>query len=78
MRRLAFLSFAFVISIALHAQSPDAYKSDPKFQKALAEAKQLERTHRYAFAVDAYKKPARSLEAKTSSASTTSIPCSST
>jgi thiol-disulfide isomerase/thioredoxin len=59
MRRLAFLSFAFVISIALHAQSPDAYKSDPKFQKALAEAKQLERTHRYAFAVDAYKKASK-------------------
>ena len=59
MRRLAFLSFAFVISIALHAQSPDTYKSDPKFQKALAEAKQLERTHRYAFAVDAYKKASK-------------------
>ena len=56
MRRLAFLSVAFLISIALHAQSPEAYKSDPKFQSALTEAKQLERTHRYSFAVDAYKK----------------------
>lgn len=59
MRRLAFLSSAFLLSLALSttsAQSPDAYKSDPKFQNAIAEAKKLERTHQYAFAVDAYKK----------------------
>jgi thiol-disulfide isomerase/thioredoxin len=64
MRRLAFLPSAF-LSLVLcaasfcAAQSPAAYKSDPKFQNAIAEAKKLERTHQYGFAVDAYKKASK-------------------
>ncbi|HMF64909.1 MAG TPA: TlpA disulfide reductase family protein [Edaphobacter sp.] len=59
MRHLAFLSSALLLTLAMSAQSPDAYKSDPKFQNALAEAKKLERVHQYTFAADAYKKASK-------------------
>jgi thiol-disulfide isomerase/thioredoxin len=38
------------------AAIPAAYESDPKFMKAMEEAKQAKRTHQYVFAVDDYKK----------------------
>jgi thiol-disulfide isomerase/thioredoxin len=41
---------------ALHAQDTPDYKSNPKFQLAIAEAKQLEKERKYIFAIDAYKK----------------------
>jgi thiol-disulfide isomerase/thioredoxin len=69
MSRLAFLPSVF-LSLALcaasssAAQSPAAYKSDPKFQNAMAEAKKLERAHNYPFAEDAYKKASKIAEGK--------------
>src|ERR1700761_5209006 len=49
-----FLSVAF--SSTLPAQTPADYKSNPKFQSAIAEGKQLEKRRQLSFALDAYKK----------------------
>ena len=40
----------------LHAQDAPDYKSNPKFQSAMAEAKQLQRERQTFFAIEAYKK----------------------
>jgi thiol-disulfide isomerase/thioredoxin len=50
---LLLCSLLFVPTI--HAQTPD-YKSNPKFQSAIAEAKKLKRERQISFAIDAYKK----------------------
>jgi thiol-disulfide isomerase/thioredoxin len=40
----------------IHAQTTPDYKTNPKFQSAIAEAKQLKRERQINFAIDAYKK----------------------
>jgi thiol-disulfide isomerase/thioredoxin len=40
----------------IHAQTTPDYKSNPRFQSAIAEAKQLKRERQINFAIDAYKK----------------------
>jgi thiol-disulfide isomerase/thioredoxin len=40
----------------IHAQTSTDYKSNPKFQSAIAEAKQLQHRRQIPFAIDAYKK----------------------
>jgi thiol-disulfide isomerase/thioredoxin len=40
----------------LHAQDAPDYKSNPKFQSAMAEAKQLQKARQTVFAIEAYKK----------------------
>jgi thiol-disulfide isomerase/thioredoxin len=40
----------------LHAQDAPDYKSNPKFQSAMAEAKQLQKERQSVFAIEAYKK----------------------
>jgi thiol-disulfide isomerase/thioredoxin len=40
----------------LHAQDASDYKSNPKFQSAMAEAKQLQKERQFFFAMEAYKK----------------------
>jgi thiol-disulfide isomerase/thioredoxin len=59
--RPSFLSVSLLCGIlaslpALHAQSTPDYKSNPKFQSAMADAKQMEKERQIAFAMDAYKK----------------------
>jgi len=50
----------------VNAQTPDSYKFDPKFVKAIAEAKQLNRQREYVFAIDAYKKANKIADGKDS------------
>jgi thiol-disulfide isomerase/thioredoxin len=59
--RPSFLSVSLLCGIlaslpALHAQSTPDYKSNPKFQSAMADAKQMGKERQIAFAMDAYKK----------------------
>jgi thiol-disulfide isomerase/thioredoxin len=44
---------------AIQAQTPPDYKSDPKFQSAIAEAKKLKHDREIFFAIDAYKKASK-------------------
>lgn len=50
------LCCSFALLSPLHAQDTADYKSNPKFQAAMTEAKQLEKQRNYVFAVDSYKK----------------------
>src|SRR5580704_13491941 len=68
MRRVllsALLAFTSPIAIIpLRAQNATDYKDNPKFQSAMREAKQLEREHKYSFAIDSYKKANKIAEGK--------------
>ncbi len=65
MRCIALLALAIFFCLpTANAQATDSYKSDPKFLKAIAEAKQLNRQHEYLFAIDAYKKANKIAEGK--------------
>jgi thiol-disulfide isomerase/thioredoxin len=52
----ALLACSLVSLPTLHAQDASDYKSNPKFQSAMAEAKQMQKERQLAFAMDAYKK----------------------
>lgn len=54
------LSLAF-LCLALPAlpQTPETYKSDPKFVSAVADGKKLAAQHNYIFAIEAYKKASK-------------------
>jgi thiol-disulfide isomerase/thioredoxin len=57
MRRPTLAALLFLLCLPiLHAQPAPDYKSNPKFQSAIAEAKQLVKQRQIAFAIDAYKK----------------------
>ncbi len=60
MRRQTLLAALVLCSLlclpTIHAQTAPDYKSNPKFQSAIAEAKQLKHDRRITFAIDAYKK----------------------
>ncbi|WP_158790893.1 TlpA disulfide reductase family protein [Granulicella sp. L60] len=57
MRRPALAALLFLLCLPLlQAQSDPDYKSNPKFQSAIAEAKQLVKQRQIPFAIDAYKK----------------------
>src|SRR5215472_5972314 len=47
-----------------HAQAPDAYKSNSKYIEAMAEGKKLVAQHRYAFAIDSFKKACKIAQGK--------------
>ena len=52
----ALLLCSLALQPTVHAQDTPDYKSNPKFQSAMAEGKQLSRKQQFAFAVDAFKK----------------------
>ena len=52
----ALLCCALAFQPTLHAQDTPDYKSNPKFQAAIAEAKQLQKQRQIFFAIEAYKK----------------------
>jgi thiol-disulfide isomerase/thioredoxin len=52
----ALLCWSFSLLAPLRGQEAADYKSNPKFQSAIAEAKQLQKERQTLFAVDAYKK----------------------
>ena len=52
----ALLLCSFLCLPTIQAQTTPDYKSNPKFQSAIAEAKQLKRERQINFAIDAYKK----------------------
>jgi thiol-disulfide isomerase/thioredoxin len=61
----AALSLAVLcLSPLSHAQDPQSYKTNAKYVSAMAEGKQLAAQHRYAFAIDAYKKACKIADGK--------------
>jgi thiol-disulfide isomerase/thioredoxin len=58
------LSLGLFLLPALHAQSATDYKSNPKFQSSIAEAKKLKQERQVLFAIEAYKKANKIAEGK--------------
>jgi len=58
------LSLGLTLLPALHAQNAPDYKSNPKFQSSIAEAKKLKQERQVLFAIEAYKKANKIAEGK--------------
>jgi thiol-disulfide isomerase/thioredoxin len=62
----AFFLFSFALLPTLRAQQTPDYKSNPKFQSAMTDAKQLQKERQILFAIEAYKKANKIADGKDS------------